>query len=949
MQSHVIFVGDQRLTVALSLNGGQLRERDYRVSGTEMPFTSGEPWVVEAGGQALGASDGPARVLRDNATEARFVGENPAFGWELTYQLLGRGRITKSLALTPKRRMRIDRVWLWSVPSPEPPRVAHTGLQDIAAFYRQGTDGLFVSLDFPWSRVTAANGETRVGYPLHDEVEEGETYTCHSLTVGATRVAGRVRYGFHEGEVDAVDAYIQERFAPRFNRPLFSTACINNRYTQVEGDWVFYSMRDHPTLTMNRELLRRELRLSARLGLEYYQVFPGVFDWGPDDPSPEMVREAVEWARDEGLRMGDYSGANTVFCGHYNQHRNALDRPEWRMIDANGNPGAFCLGHPDFVDYYADVVARTCRKFGFELHALDFLSIAPCHADDHGHPPGPDSVYHQVRGLIRFMEAVNAVSPEMLIWPNSGNWSEFLPKLAWWAPSLYLTDPFVATPWQGLNQTRILDDCRREQMVGLHYSHFVPYRFFTNCQYFFSQNSVVPDVRKHFEYGALSTLGVTPNLCLAEVRPWIDGQSAADQDAIVAFYSKWTAYVGDRYATWTRTHDAGEDPGPGAVEIYGHAEGDRGFVFVVNPQYWGRTVEVPIDESLGFAPAGASEVAEVYPVERRRLTAQGVRVRHGRRLPIRVDAQQVLVLELRPASAGPPEARLYGLPGSVERTDSGYLVKVRGPQGTTARFAVLLPEGQAPIADARVRQVLPEADARQPSVTRLELLESDERGALLEITFPREAAPTELREWLVRPGTLAEGLAAGWHQALPHAQRERFPLVVDARCEGLELPLTTAVAARTGLGPLARFCGAYIENAFSEMQETWIDLETGLSSPGGGDVRFSSGEAMPEPRPLSPLARDPASEWWLQTRFHLPFMYTLGCEPAPDDHTILVLPLLPPEGSVALSAWVNGEPLEVRRYAYPRNRQFGCHYADLVGTAARGGGNVLTVHYQAGQ
>jgi len=76
-------------------------------------------------------------------------------------------------------------------------------------------------------------------------------------------------------------------------------------------------------------------------------------------------------------------------------------------------------------------------------------------------------------------------------------------------------------------------------------------------------------------------------------------------------------------------------------------------------------------------------------------------------------------------------------------------------------------------------------------------------------------------------------------------------------------------------------------------------------------------------------------------------MYTLGCEPTPDDHTVLVLPLLPPEGPAALSAWVNGEPLEVRWYAYPRNRGFGCYYADLVGTSAHRGDNVLTVHYAA--
>ena len=65
--------------------------------------------------------------------------------------------------------------------------------------------------------------------------------------------------------------------------------------------------------------------------------------------------------------------------------------------------------------------------------------------------------------------------------------------------------------------TRLLDDARREQMVSLHYTHFMPFRNYTNCQYFFSQNSIVPDIR-NYQYGALSTVAVTPMWLLAPVK-----------------------------------------------------------------------------------------------------------------------------------------------------------------------------------------------------------------------------------------------------------------------------------------------------------------------------------------------------------------------------------------------------------------------------------------------
>ena len=106
----------------------------------------------------------------------------------------------------------------------------------------------------------------------------------------------------------------------------------------------------------------------------------------------------------------------------------------------------------------------------------------------------------------------------------------------------------------------------------------------------------------------------------------------------------------------------------GSVEVYGHAKGGHGFVFVVNPQYWGRTVEVPLDASLGFAGSGKCEIAELYPVERLRLTAQGPFASLGTTIRVHVPAQTVLVLEVKPAPKKIDGPRLYGLPGTIEAT-----------------------------------------------------------------------------------------------------------------------------------------------------------------------------------------------------------------------------------------------------------------------------------------
>ena len=75
-------------------------------------------------------------------------------------------------------------------------------------------------------------------------------------------------------------------------------------------------------------------------------------------------------------------------------------------------------------------------------------------------------------------------------------------------------------------------------------------------------------------------------------------------------------------------------------------------------------------------------------------------------------------------------------------------------------------------------------------------------------------------------------------------------------------------------------------------------------------------------------------------------MYTIGGEPSFDEHTILALPFVRQSRVRVVAAWINGVPLEVRKYAYPRNRGLSCFYADLVGSGAQGGENRLVIHFE---
>ncbi len=943
LTGNVLAVGDDRVQVLLQYGAQGLFETSYRVENRPLVGLSGEACSIQLDGTTISSAHSTVSLARKDgstlAHSATFLGEVKRIKWELTYSASGSGRITKSLRLFPERLGTLSRVALWNAKSSVEPKIASTKIQDIAAFYRQGDLGLFASLDFPYSNIVSAAGMTSVSYPPYAALKSGGEYNSHSLTFGAVRLTGKQNYGFYEGEVEAMDVYVQGHRKPRFEKPMYLSSSIVNRYTQVNDGIIFYTQRDQPLFSANTDLVKQDLDLMPKLGMEYYQAFPGVFEWASDDPKSE-VEKLVNFARERGLRIGDYSATSYVYSPHFNFYLKTLNRPDWFIQDKDGKPkNVYCFGNPDFTGMYADKVVESCRQFQFDLHCLDLLSFAPCYASNHTHPPGNESYYHQIRGLMGVIESINAVSPQMMTWPNSGDFTEMLPKIAWYSPNLYLTDPSIAKPWQGLNMTRLLDDARREQMVSLHQSTFLPYRFFTNFQYFLSQSSIVPDIR-NFEFGALSTLAVTPNLGLGEIRSWLERLAPADYDKVTNFYSRWTKFVERNYNLWTRTYQAGENPGMGAVEIYGHAAGDHGFIFLINPNYWDRTVEVPLDKTLGFTGTGSCEIAEIYPTEFLRLTSQGPWPAFGSRLPMSVPAQQVIVLEVRSAPNELKAPRVYGLPGKIESADGGYLFKTSALQGVSARFAVMLPKGALPISEAKVLDYPKEIDPRLSEPTKIKLLSSAANGVLVNATFRRKGAPTELRAWRVKPGSLENGIAAKWPTTLGEGELVRFPLFNDT---DTVLPMTDDDASRLGLGTVANFCGAYVDHAFSEMQETWIELHQGTKS-GLPQVPFTTGETLPGRNPLPALARTSEQAWWFETTLNIPFLYSLGFDPAFDEHTIIVFPLLRQKSTKTLAAWINGKELNVQSYAYPNNRNLACYYADLNVSSAHGGHNTLVVH-----
>ncbi|MHB0857653.1 MAG: hypothetical protein ACYC5M_08795 [Anaerolineae bacterium] len=830
--------------------------------------------TLHAGGATLTIPGPLFRTVADGDLRAQWSIEHTA----------GRELVTLHLNLTADETLLLERVvWLpgaWEAGAER--AVQGTDLQRNALFLRRDGVSFVLSLDFPYSEITSEG----IAYPPHTPISAGGTYTCHSLTIAACRFSGEVLGDLDRAEIEALSTYVEQRYPQRFERPMFVSACITNRMTDVREGRVFYSMYDNPTLYLDPDLLEQDIRLCAEVGIEYLQLFEGVFDWPDQERTGAAYRRLKALGDSLGVRLGGYVHPQELYCPHYNYSHQRLDRPEWRMRAKDGSTAEMCLGADGFASLLTERLVAHAQEFGEEIICLDFLGVKPCYAENHGHPAG--DVYRQVLNLTNLMAALAATNPEYMVWSNSGNWLQLMPKLTWYNPNVYLTDPHVRNYEPTLNVLKLLGDGRREQMVSVHERYGVPYRHFTNCEYYAFPRSRVHDLRI-FEYSFLQGLAVTPNICPAEVRTFVNRIPAPKKDACLAFMRTWMDFVRDHFALWKDTARVGDAPGLGAGEIYAHVAEDHGYLCLVNQNPFAKTVQFTLDGAIGLAKGETFAVYEIYPRVCPLAEQPLPYARFGDTITCQVPPEGVRYLEVRPAV--PQDGlQVLGLPAEVKPTATGYRLAVSAPQGEQVVLGLVFPEGQGLVdVSARQRPTVPmftfPADAR--------ILQVEGRGARIQVTFPRGRAPRALTHWTVSPGEVA-----------------------------VELP-------QMGACP---FLGGLVSGAFSESYVVEVDLTVGPAEASG------SLPALDVPGDVAPQTLPHAPRQTFRTTFDLPFIEPprWGCMPGCEQDAVLELAFAEPDAVAEIGARLNGKTVLVQRYAYPRKPQWGSHYIELTGYAEPG-------------
>ena len=486
---------------------------------------------------------------------------------------------------------------------------ASTEKSGICAFIRKGSVSFFLSLDFPYSEI---NGTT-ISYPPYDDVKEGDEYRVHTLTIGAAELTGEIAGEYDRAEIEAFSQYVSLRFPTKFNRPVAITTSIANRLTYVKNGRIMYSMHDNPTLASMPAMLEYEVDMCSELGIEYYQMFEAYFDRYDEPAIHEALDRIIARGKEKGVRIGVLIHMIDLvlkewFVGSRDVVLQGAPLPDkWRTVDSEGNRRGFCYGCDEFVDFLSETLVKDFTEKGVDMLTFDFFFDEPCYSDGHNHPPNSKycnnnnkSNYSTIRGLTRVMERLSAISPNFLVWSNCGCWADYMPKLVWYNPNVYITDPHLRDYCPTLSLLKHFDDSRREQMVSSHNKLFVPYQYLCNYEYYAFRNSRVEDMQ-FFEYGILQGLSVTPNISYGEVRQFFERVPSAKLEYCKSFIREWRGFIKENFDVWKNVFQLGDSPGAGANEAYVHAKDNHGFICLVNQNHYTNTTEITVDGSLGIA------------------------------------------------------------------------------------------------------------------------------------------------------------------------------------------------------------------------------------------------------------------------------------------------------------------------------------------------------------
>lgn len=427
-------------------------------------------------------------------------------------------------------------------------------------------------------------------------------------------------------------------------------------------------------------------------------------EWDPrKDETPADVQEMLDYARSKHLKLVAYVYPVVPFS----------QNPAW-LVPSRNDPARknASLGVPALQDWLIETLVAFQKRTGIGGYAFDhtFLTYQGT------------SRYAQWHGWRRVMEEVRRRLPDIVIdgrqaYHLYGPWS-------WLAgsyphPTFNDEQPESFVPFPDLHFDRV--SANRERYTAYRYrnydfapSELVP-GFITHQTPRLDDTGRMPQTRgEHgirlerfrardwddlgWRYSLLSSIAVAG---LNNVINMIPARDLDEQRAFpaedITWFRGWLDWTRVNRELLRHTRTIFGQPALGKIDGTSAIAGNRGYVFLFNPNGRALPAELALDESIGLDRRGRFLIKELYPLASRLVGKPGAGFWNaGDRVPIALDGGSALALQIEPAPAAVRDPMLFNAPGVVSLEGNALEASgVKGEAGTESTLLVLLPPGRA--------------------------------------------------------------------------------------------------------------------------------------------------------------------------------------------------------------------------------------------------------------
>jgi hypothetical protein len=423
------------------------------------------------------------------------------------------------------------------------------------------------------------------------------------------------------------------------------------------------------------------------------------------DPIPPSIQEILDYAKSKKVRLVAYAYPTLGW----------KQNPEWTAW-CGGKTGGYVgadTGVRSFQDWFVDQLVAFQQRTGISGYSFDHWWIA-YEPTKEGFQP--TSKYAQWYGCRRILEELRRRIPDVVI--------DGRQQYQWFGPWTWLggsyphpttndEQPGSFENFPDLHFSRVSGDRQRWATWYFHMEQFTPWEIVPGYMTHQTprndpQGQCVRDRAFHvrdwdylgWRYSVISSIGTAPFNHVVDYLPARDeAEFKHFRPEDQRWLRQWMDWTDEHRATLRHLRPIIGPPALGRVDGTAAIRGDRGFVFLFNPNYRPLDAQFTLDASIGLTSGeergDGFVLRELYP-RRGRLLGQSERGpwRRGDQVSLPIKGPEAMVLEVVPDSAVQLPALLGAAGQAALDGESLTLTGIEGDVGTTVALTVLLPSGQ---------------------------------------------------------------------------------------------------------------------------------------------------------------------------------------------------------------------------------------------------------------